>query len=710
MLLIRIASRALVLCLLTLGFGCTGSQRLSGPLAAPARAAQPVAPPAGLTLPRPNSLLANLPRASAARQASYVNNDLGKDGADWDPLLPNQFAVNDGKSVELTPNYSGAGADIGGLAFCTYHFTAPGYDRNAQIRLGWSLLPADLDSAWIGLARWDANRWDFYPSTSSGITDLPYIEPYFTLSGDLLLVLVRMGTDVSIHDEVRLGGPGPVADIVATPLSGDLPLTTTLDASGSNPVEGAIVKYEWDVDGDGTYDADSGTTPTLDWSYTANGTYQATVRVTNDFNAKDTESVPVQAIGYWQHSLGYSKDDSFHNAAVDSMGNIYAVGSSNAPSGPAQYNLLLCKWSPTGVLEWAKTFDGGADDVGLGVAVDSGGYVIVCGHYTHSGNREALVQKWTPNGVLSWSKYFGAAGSETASGLVVDGTDIYAGGDTANASTDIFVCRLTSSGTLDWAQVRDKGGNDKLTSMSSRWAAFTGTSGLILAAEAVSAGDPNIWKLEYSLDGGFDSGALLGPTDTPKRQGQIIRVHDWQAGETSYFIGGQIDSLGEWRVFAAKTDDSGAGVWGSRWGLIPTPNIYALCADGDGGVVLGGSFVASDGQNDGILINFSSIGTISAAESWSSGASNASCFGLQRFREGYLYAGSGRDALGSWEPAASGRADIDLGFVTAPGTGSALSWNSLPADGTVADAAASLTADSGGGVADALLAYRGLLE
>lgn len=59
----------------------------------------------------------------------------------------------------------------------------------------------------------------------------------------------------------------------------------TLSASEELDLDGDIVGHEWDVDGDGTYDASTGTTPSLDYTYTAAGPTTATLRITDSDGA-----------------------------------------------------------------------------------------------------------------------------------------------------------------------------------------------------------------------------------------------------------------------------------------------------------------------------------------------------------------------------------------------------------------------------------------
>ncbi|MBN2083156.1 PKD domain-containing protein [bacterium] len=93
-------------------------------------------------------------------------------------------------------------------------------------------------------------------------------------------------------------GQPPIADISATPTSGDIPVNVSFDASGSSDPDGfPLVKYEWDFDGDGTYDQNTGTTPTTSHNYTIAGVYQAKVRVTDNEDLTDEDTVTITAFG-----------------------------------------------------------------------------------------------------------------------------------------------------------------------------------------------------------------------------------------------------------------------------------------------------------------------------------------------------------------------------------------------------------------------------
>ena len=66
------------------------------------------------------------------------------------------------------------------------------------------------------------------------------------------------------------------------------------DASGSTDADGTIVLYEWDLDDDGTFETDTGTTPTAQGVYPGPGNdATATVRVTDNDGLTDTATLTV---------------------------------------------------------------------------------------------------------------------------------------------------------------------------------------------------------------------------------------------------------------------------------------------------------------------------------------------------------------------------------------------------------------------------------
>jgi glucose/arabinose dehydrogenase len=83
----------------------------------------------------------------------------------------------------------------------------------------------------------------------------------------------------------------PVAVATANPMTGAAPLTVAFDGTGSSDPDDDSLTYAWDLDGDGAYD--DSTTAQPSYTYTATGSYTASLRVTDSLGASDTDSVAI---------------------------------------------------------------------------------------------------------------------------------------------------------------------------------------------------------------------------------------------------------------------------------------------------------------------------------------------------------------------------------------------------------------------------------
>lgn len=84
----------------------------------------------------------------------------------------------------------------------------------------------------------------------------------------------------------------PVAVASASPTSGQFPLMVNFDGSGSHDSDGSITYYAWDF-GDGN----SGSGMNTSHEYTSQGTYTATLTVTDNRSETATDTVQIQVLG-----------------------------------------------------------------------------------------------------------------------------------------------------------------------------------------------------------------------------------------------------------------------------------------------------------------------------------------------------------------------------------------------------------------------------
>jgi PKD repeat protein len=85
--------------------------------------------------------------------------------------------------------------------------------------------------------------------------------------------------------------------------------TVTFNASSSYAPNGQIIKFEWDWEGDGTYDFNAGTNPIATHAYTQPGVYYPTLRATDNDGLTNTTterkfvSSPAIVVGGYSVSL-----------------------------------------------------------------------------------------------------------------------------------------------------------------------------------------------------------------------------------------------------------------------------------------------------------------------------------------------------------------------------------------------------------------------
>ena len=69
-------------------------------------------------------------------------------------------------------------------------------------------------------------------------------------------------TEIGAHFQASRTNKLPQASFTASPNPVTTNAQVNFDASASSDPDGTIVKYEWDLDGNGSYETNTGTTPT----------------------------------------------------------------------------------------------------------------------------------------------------------------------------------------------------------------------------------------------------------------------------------------------------------------------------------------------------------------------------------------------------------------------------------------------------------------
>ncbi len=112
---------------------------------------------------------------------------------------------------------------------------------------------------------------------------------------------------VDTTSTVTIQNSPPTAAFTATPNPVPTGTAVAYDASGSKDIDGTIAKYEWDLDGNGTYETNTGTTASTSSSYATVGARTIRLRVTDNTGATalttQTVTVTNRAPGALLHDL-----------------------------------------------------------------------------------------------------------------------------------------------------------------------------------------------------------------------------------------------------------------------------------------------------------------------------------------------------------------------------------------------------------------------
>ena len=89
----------------------------------------------------------------------------------------------------------------------------------------------------------------------------------------------------------------PIASFTVSPSPAQTGRVVSFNASASSDPDGTIARYEWDLDGDGSFETDSATTPMTSRSYPSPGTVTVKLRVTDDLGVTSvtTRSLRIDA-------------------------------------------------------------------------------------------------------------------------------------------------------------------------------------------------------------------------------------------------------------------------------------------------------------------------------------------------------------------------------------------------------------------------------
>jgi len=144
----------------------------------------------------------------------------------------------------------------------------------------------------IARYQWDLDGNGSY-ETDTGTS--PHASHVYVSAGPVSVGLRVTGSmgDATDSTTLTLDVGSSAASIVATPNPALTGQAVAFDASGSELAHSTVVDYRWDLNGDGVYETDTGTTPTAGRAYGAAAVVPVGVRVERSGGRVDTAAVPL---------------------------------------------------------------------------------------------------------------------------------------------------------------------------------------------------------------------------------------------------------------------------------------------------------------------------------------------------------------------------------------------------------------------------------
>ena len=328
---------------------------------------------------------------------------------------------------------------------------------------------------------------------------------------------------------------------------------------------------------------------------------------------------------------GGSGDDTGYAITVDGSGNVYVAGVSGGtwgvPLQPFSGNLdaFVAKLNSSGVLQWHTFLGGTGGESGIAIAVDSSGNVYVAGNSNatwgspvrpFTSNTDGFAAKLNSSGVLQWHTFLGGNGDDYGNGIAVDnsGNVHIAGYSSATwgtpvraftgSSEDAYAAKLDSAGNLTWntflggtnndqgnAIAVDSSGNVYVTGISSAsWGTPVRayTSGGDAFAVRLSSTGTLTWN---TFLGGGGTGSDVGSGIAVDSSGNVyvagLSVASWGTPVRAYSSGTD--------TFAARLSSAGALTWNTFLGGTGTDQGTGIAVDGSGNLYVSGRSTATWG-------------------------------------------------------------------------------------------------------------------
>ncbi len=219
--------------------------------------------------------------------------------------------------------------------------------------------------------------------------------------------------------------------------------------------------------------------------YTASYSYGTSFLINSGGSDIFVAKTGANGTALWAKRAGSTGTDEAYALALDDAGNILVTGffretvafGASTLTSAGYSDIFVAKLSPTGSWLWAARAGGDSNDSGWGISLDDAGNVYITGFFDDSadfgastlvsnGAADIFVAKLNSSGTWQWARKLGSSTADYGKAICTDGsgTSVVTGYFSGTLSvgtvavlfcaggSDIFVAKLNSSGTWIWAK------------------------------------------------------------------------------------------------------------------------------------------------------------------------------------------------------------------------------------------------------------------
>jgi len=332
---------------------------------------------------------------------------------------------------------------------------------------------------------------------------------------------------------------------------------------------------------------------TIDGGYLASG-YTTSVGVGGE--EASLTKYDSQGVVQWSKTYGGGADERA-NATIETTDGGYVIAGSTTTFGAGSSDFYVVKTDATGGILWSHTTGNAAEDIARSVVESADGGYVVAGTTRNVGSpldRDVMLSKFDATGTLLWTKTFGNPSSledawqikrACGGGYIIVGSTNGAGSSTF----DTYVIRVDAMGNEMWSRAYTSAANEIAYSVDN-----TDDGGFIVAGSFSSGSTADMYVAKLAADGTRQWSNRYGTADKDEAR-MIVRNSD-----ASFSISGFTEkSVSSRASYLLKISQNGSSInWAKSYDTQEYNQFWGLTQATDGGYAAYGLAQQANGGNN----------------------------------------------------------------------------------------------------------------